>query len=280
MITNNQIRMALIAIASLNMFAASGQSNYQQANSNVSYGEVTELPYSPAAHEFSYGEDSSQIGRLWLANPAFPAGRSVIFIHGGCWLNQFDMKHTFPLASALAQAGFNVWSLEYRRTGDKGGGWPGSYNDVKAGIQYISALAEYKITIENSVIVGHSAGGHLALLAGQEFPSSKAVIGLAAITNVISYSQGNNSCETATPSFMGGTFQKQPSQYRAATPTESLLHNTTQLLHGSSDEIVNIQQSVLEGAETEILQDAGHFDWVHPGTTAFNLFLNKLEALF
>ncbi|AGH46129.1 alpha/beta hydrolase family protein [Paraglaciecola psychrophila] len=58
----------------------------------------------------------------------------VILIHGGCWLRAYDIQHTFALNIGLAQAGFNVWSLEYRRSGDIGGGWPSSYDDVKAGI--------------------------------------------------------------------------------------------------------------------------------------------------
>ena len=55
----------------------------------------------------------------------------VILIHGGCWLNSFDVNHSRPLATALSQAGFAVWSLEYRRTGDPGGGWPGTLEDIQ-----------------------------------------------------------------------------------------------------------------------------------------------------
>ena len=55
----------------------------------------------------------------------------VILIHGGCWLNSFDVNHSRPLATALNHAGFAVLSLEYRRTGDPGGGWPSTLEDIQ-----------------------------------------------------------------------------------------------------------------------------------------------------
>jgi acetyl esterase/lipase len=166
-----------------------------------------------------------------------------VFIHGDCWLNPLDMAHTFPAATALAQAGYAVWSLEYSRTGDPGGGWPGSYNDIKAGIQWIGNLSEYGINGENMVIVGHSAGGHLALLAGIDFPNSNAVVCLAAITDIVEYAAATNDCETATPIFMGSTFAPAKERYQKANPAGLNLHSKTLLLHGSVDSIVNVSQS-------------------------------------
>lgn len=254
------------------------QIDYSQTESNVSYSQVTGLEYSLPNEELNYGEDQFQFGRLWLSSK--PTENLVIFLHGGCWLNQFDMQHTYPLATALAQSGFNVWSLEYRRTGDAGGGWPGSYEDVKAGVEYLTELSDYGLSLEKSIIVGHSAGGHLALLAGREFPGLRATIGLAAITDIIAYGQGDNSCEVATPDFMGGTFDEIPARYRAANPANLTLHRSTILLHGDADNIVNIEQASIEGSRTELEPDAGHFDWVHPGTSAFQRLLDTLERLF
>jgi len=215
---------------------------------------------------------------LWLPAVVGDEGNAplVVLIHGGCWLNAFDIQHTFPLSSALAQSGFAVWSLEYRRTGDPGGGWPGSLEDVKSGLAFTSTLEDYPVDLSRMVIAGHSAGGHLALLASRQFQGAKAVIGLAAITDIIQYSKGTNSCQTATLEFMDGDHASNPSAYEAANPMGKKPHPNTVLLQGDIDAIVPMQQSGLPGARSQILQGAGHFDWLHPGTAAYQRFVDTL----
>lgn len=274
-------KLSLLATVCIIIFSCSfsnAQIDYPRTESNVSYGQVTDLEYALPDEELSYGEDQFQFGRLWLSEEN--TENLVIFIHGGCWLNQFDMQHTYPFATALAQSGFNVWSLEYRRTGDIGGGWPGSFDDIKAGVEFVEELSRLGLSLDKSIIVGHSAGGHLALLAGKEFPSLKASVGLAAIADIVAYAEGDNSCEVATPSFMGGPFEEIPGRYRAANPANLALHATTILLHGDADNIVAPEQSTLEGARGQIESGAGHFDWVHPGTSAFSRLIDTLEKLY
>lgn len=256
------------------------QISFPSAASNVNYSSVTALEYRAADHLITYGDEPFQFGRLWLPTQMSKTAKLIVFIHGGCWLNQFDMAHTYPAATALAQAGYTVWSLEYRRTGDSGGGWPGSFNDIKTGIQYISNLSLYGANIEDAVIVGHSAGGHLALLAATEFRNVHAVVGLAAITDIVKYAAGTNDCETAAALFMGSTIAQDSALYQTANPASLNLHSNTLLLHGTGDSIVSVSQSVLQNANTLDIEDAGHFDWVHPGTEAFQILLDNLEKLF
>ena len=260
--------------------ALAAEQKYPPTPPNVKYGDVLALPFRPADALYQYGEDVHQFAKLWLPANADEVSKLVVFIHGGCWLNQFDMAHTYPLATALSQSGYGVWSLEYRRTGDEGGGWPGGFEDIKDGIAYVSSLSGNSLSSAQLVIVGHSAGGHLALLAGNEFPNVRSVIGLAAISDIQTYSMGNNDCETATPLFMGGTFSELPSLYRSANPVDVGVHGETTLLHGTADSIVNISQSNLTGAKALVEEGAGHFDWVHPGTSATTLLLKTLEEAF
>lgn len=252
--------------------------------SNVSYKSVTELGFSKANEKLVYGDENPEIqyGLLWLpkkltADESVPL---IVLIHGGCWLNAFDIRHSYPLSSALAEAGYGVWSLEYRRTGDAGGGWPGSLEDIKLGLAYTSMLKGYPVDLDRMVIMGHSAGGHLALLAAAENQDIDAVIGLAAITNIVEYSRGSNSCQTATIDFMGGDYETIPASYQAANPANRTVHEKTLLLQGDIDTIIPFEQSELPGATPLLLEGAGHFDWVHPDTAAYQLLLSTLKDVF
>jgi acetyl esterase/lipase len=185
-----------------------------------------------------------------------------VFIHGGCWLNAFDYTHGQALFTALAEAGVNVYALEYRRTGDDGGGWPGSFNDVLAGTNKVLALTQTQQPSVPVSLAGHSAGGHLALLTGQAMPSAfTKVIGLAAITQPAIYAKGTNSCETATPEFFNGTPEDMPEAYKSATPSIENVQFPVVLLQGTADSIVATEQSSLSGATTMLIPGAGHFDF-------------------
>ena len=256
---------------------------YSSADSNVRYKQVTDLGFKPATKKLVYGEEypGLQYGLLWLPEDVEPEEKSplIVLVHGGCWLNAFDIEHTYPLSTALAQAGYAVWSLEYRRTGDTGGGWPGTFEDIKTGLSFTSKLQDYPIDLNRVVVAGHSAGGHLALLAGGEFQNLKAVIGLAAITDIVEYSQGTNSCQKATLEFMNGDYPANPEAYQLANPVGKKLHPNTVLLHGDIDAIVPVHQSTLLEAKSDVLTGAGHFDWVHPGTLAYQRFLSTLDEV-
>ena len=256
------------------------QIDYSTTPSNVSYADVLNLPFRSEDELHLYGDDPFQFARLWLPENENSVSKIIVFIHGGCWLNEFDMTHTFPLATALSQAGYAVWSLEYRRTGDIGGGWPGSFEDIKQGVNFLATIDNHDLNSAEFAIIGHSAGGHLALLAGKEFSQAQSIIGLAAISDIEQYSLGSNDCQTATPLFMGGTYAEQPALYDSANPKVRGVHTNTTMLHGTADNIVDIEQSSVGDANTRIVEGAGHFDWVHPGTPAAILLLNTLEETF
>jgi len=276
---------ALLSYLLVNFAANAGEEAviYPAVENNVSYQQVTAVAYTPAAARLNYAEDKPdlQYGLLWLPEASGRGEKSplVVLIHGGCWLNAYDIRHTWPMSTALAQAGYAVWSLEYRRTGDPGGGWPGTFDDIKAGLAYLPELREFPIDLNRVAVAGHSAGGHLALLAGAETDGLRAVVGLAAITDIIEYSKGDNSCQAATPKFMGGSYEEHPDAYAAANPAGKQMRSTTVLLQGDMDAIVPLRQSTLVEATVHVQEGAGHFDWVHPGTAAFQRLLATLDEL-
>lgn len=248
---------------------------------NVSFSDVLGLPYREADLTHYYGENQFQFGQLWLPATT-PARASLVLIHGGCWLNQFDIVYSHGLSSALADAGFAVWSLEYRRTGDEGGAWPGTFEDIIAGINSLNDLNG--MNTENLAILGHSAGGHLALLAGARSEllnvEPDLIVGLAAISDVVSYAAGSNTCQVATPLFMGGDVSERAQEYFDANPSNHGLHENTVLLAGDADEIVPLTQATLPGARTIISSGASHFDWAHPNTLAYRQLLELLDEHF
>lgn len=248
---------------------------------NVSFADALSFPYREADLTHSYGEDQFQFARLWLPASS-PARASLVLIHGGCWLNQFDIAYTYGMSSALADAGYAVWSLEYRRTGDEGGAWPGTFEDIIAGINSLNQIDS--LNSDRLAILGHSAGGHLALLAGARSElldvHADLIVGLAAISDVVSYAEGSNSCQTATPLFMGGDISERAQEYFDANPINHGLHENTVLMQGDIDEIVPLSQSTLPGARSIVSRGAGHFDWSHPDTTAFRRLIELLDEHF
>jgi acetyl esterase/lipase len=260
------------------------------ALNQISFSQVMELSSKANTSEkIAYGENSLQYGHLYLpVNVKDAEGVEkaplVIFIHGGCWLNAYGVGHTVALSQALAKEGYAVWSIEYRRSGDEGGGWPGSLNDVLKGVSFAQTFKGYPIDLNKVVLVGHSAGGHLALLASAEQrhvfkggATLKGVIGLAAIVDVIGYSQGANSCQAATSTFFAGSAEQKTEAYQAATPTNYTLPSQTLLLQGSADEIVHYKEAQESGLNYQIVGEAGHFDWIHPEANAYQIFLSILK---
>ena len=264
-----------------------GQFCYLPTQSNVEYSSVQELPVISPNEVLAYGKEALQFGELWL--PASSAKNEemsvnhplVVLVHGGCWLNSYDIRHTHALSTALSQSGYAVWSIEYRRVGDENGGWPGSYEDINAAIKYLPKLSNYPVQLRQVAIVGHSAGGHLALLAGvNKLYDFKAVIGLAAIVDLEKYSLGDSSCQRATLDFMGGTAEDLPNEYRAANPARLDLHELTTLIHGTNDSIVSTKHATSSTARSRVIEGAGHFDMIHPGTQSFRVLLQELATAF
>jgi acetyl esterase/lipase len=114
-----------------------------------------------------YGPASSQAVDVFL-----PSGKEphpvAILIHGGCWrdLPGAGREQLRPIASDLANRGIAVWSIGYRRADEKGGGYPGTFQDVATAIDQLRLhAAPYNLDVSRTVVVGHSAGGHLALWA-------------------------------------------------------------------------------------------------------------------
>jgi len=257
------------------------------------FAELLKMEYEPPDEIVRYGDSEFQYAEYWHGR--VPDSPLVIIIHGGCWLNAYNAEHVRPLASALNAKNYAVWSVEYRRVGDDGGGWPGSFDDIIAGINRAATLGG--IDKEKVVLLGHSAGGHMALWAAASagFPAEspfynklqlkiKGVIGLAAISNLNEYAAGNSSCEKATSRLLGGMPEAWPARYRFASPHLLSPHALTVLIHGGNDTIVPPGQSGnfhpnSEFVEVVPVSNMGHFDVINPDTIVFEKIRIALEKI-
>ena len=137
-----------------------------QPQRSRTFNEVAAMPSRPADARITYGAAPEQFGELRL--PTGPGPHPVVvLIHGGCWRAEYDITHIAPLATALADDGWAVWAIEYRRVGSPGGGWPGTFVDVGTAIDHLRTVAKtHPLDLSRVVVAGHSAGGHLALWSG------------------------------------------------------------------------------------------------------------------
>ena len=250
------------------------------------YSDIDRLPKPPADHRIPYGKAAQQFADLRL--PKGPGPHPVaVLIHGGCWLSDYNLDHTGAMAAALAGAGIAVWSLEYRRIGDPGGGWPGTFDDVEAGARRLKDSAkEYNLDLNRVVAIGHSAGGQLALyLAARKTIPLKGAVGLAAITDLARYrALGGNQCGTDFGKLMGGSPAEFPERYRTASPIEAKASTPQLLFQGELDTVVPVSFArdyarAVPAASLTVFPNAGHFELIAPAAQEFAAVLSALLGL-
>ncbi|MDA1307370.1 MAG: alpha/beta hydrolase [Acidobacteria bacterium] len=246
------------------------------------------MPSRPADHHIPYGDAPEQFGELRLPSGAGPHP-VVVLIHGGCWRAEYDITHVAPLATALSDAGFAVWAIEYRRVGSSGGGWPGTFLDVGAALDHLRAVAtRHPLDLAHIVVAGHSAGGHLALwsAARGRLPTAspvavpdpllpRGVVAIAGITDLQAYASSSG-CGSAVVPLLGGAVDAVPERYAQASPVLLVPPVPVHLIVGAADTIVPRTQAdaFLRAAGTRTtvrtVEGAGHFDLIAPDRDAWS----------
>lgn len=251
---------------------------------------ILDRPAPPADRRVRYGDNPLQFADLRLPGGDGPHP-CAIAIHGGFWRNRYDLIYLGHLCAALADRGIATWNIEYRRAGDPGGGWPGTFHDVIAASRYLfDHAAELGIDPKRVITLGHSAGGHLASwlasllnvpkesdIAAEALPL-RGVVPLAGVLDLERCWELGLS-DDAVGGFLGGTPEEVPERYAATSPVALVpSHAPHLLLHGTWDENVPIelseryqQAATAAGGRSALLAlpRADHFDVVDPESPAW-----------
>lgn len=250
-----------------------------------------------------YGSHPDQAADVRFTEAAGPAPL-IVFLHGGFWRAEYDTTHTWPLSQSLASAGYHVATPEFRRVGQEGGGWPGTFDDVAAAVDTVPGLVAAeagagRVDLGRIVLAGHSAGGHLALWAAgrhrlpagsrwhrADAPGLTGVVALAAISVL---AQADSLGDGAVANLLGGTREQVGERYAEADPVALLpIGSMVTLLHGADDDRVPVAQSRTYasrawgvGDTVELREMAGceHFGLIDPQSSAWPAVLNAVASL-
>lgn len=224
----------------------------------------------------AWGDGPDQVADLRRGGRRAASRPLLAIVHGGFWRPRYDRTHTGPMAAALAAAGWSVASLEYRRLP---GSPDASVTDVLAAL---AALPEQARDHDGRVVaIGHSAGGHLALLAGAGPPSRLCgVLALAPVAD-LRLAQALHLGDEATTAFLGGDAETRADldPIRLATPAVA-----TTMLHGAQDTTVPlaVAQSyarVHPAVRLRVLDPCGHYAVIDPSSGAWPEVVAEIERL-
>ena len=272
----------------------------------VTFSQLLGQPRQSADHRLAYGADPLQFGELWVPK----TGRRhpvIVLIHGGCWRADLPGTELMDyMAADLRDRGYAVWNLEYRRIGHPGGGYPGTFRDIAAGVDHLRALAlQYGLDLRRVAVSGHSAGGHLALWAAgrDRLPAAsplrvadplpvRGAVSLAGIADLSSYREtGPDAC--GGPSTIDSLVGIQGADGRdvfADTSPPSLLPlgDRQVVVSGALDHIVpprfgqeyaTAAAKAGDPAASVVLEGAGHFELIDPTSAVWPRILSAYSDL-
>ncbi|MFZ5827469.1 MAG: alpha/beta hydrolase family protein [Bacillota bacterium] len=173
-------------------------------------------------HRLPYGSTEWQFGELRLPEGAGPHP-AVIVIHGGGWQASTDLAYMRPAALHLTRRGLATWTIEYRRMGNPGGGWPGTLDDILQATDYLleEAAPAHGIDPRRVVALGHSSGGQLAAWLGVQRPVLAGVVSLAGVLDMAAQYRLRRELGASNyvADLLGGSPEEVPARYAAASPT-------------------------------------------------------------
>ena len=295
---------SLAALAFLAGCAAQGAPSQSPLNVPLmTWSDLTdrELPQPTSSH--AYGDHPSQFSDLWLPDGPGPHP-AVLMIHGGCWQKSIADRSLMNYAAEdLRQRGMAVWNVEYRGVDETGGGYPGTYLDVRAAAHHLLEIGpSLNLDIGQIVAFGHSAGGHLAAWTAVQsnIPQGSSIGRDAALpVSTVVISGGLADLEASAPvtletclaniidDLTGPPSADRPDVF-SDTSVPELLPTPVALIsvNGDQDRIAPpelgqalTEQVIASGADGQFIEvpETGHVELIAPGTAAFEFQANILK---
>ena len=262
----------------------------------------------PPGRRIAYGTDALQFGELRVPSTNGPHPIAIV-VHGGCWvakLGNMDeravaMDNMRPVAAALTAAGIATWNVEYRRLGNPGGGWPGTFQDVARATDFVRTLAAAnRLDLTRVIAIGHSAGGHFVmwLATRPKLPTTSDLYmsDPLLLTGVVDL-DGPPDLKATIPlqqpvcgspvitNLMGGTPDERPERYRAASPVELLPLGVRQeffagrMFAALAAPYETAAKQAGDVLHLTVLANAGHFVFIDPQSDVWPQVLAAVKRL-
>jgi acetyl esterase/lipase len=247
-------------------------------SSDLSSQDILSQSQPQPDERVAYGADPNQFLEVRLPRAKSPSP-ALLNIHGGFWRAKYDLTHAGHLCAALRTAGIATFNVEYRRVGNPGGGWPGTFEDIRSAYQFVRQHhARFQFDPDRFVVMGHSAGAQLALCLAAHESSVRNVISLAGVVD-LNQAFALHLSHDAVAEFLGGTPEVVPDHYREADPMQLSIPQARQwLLHGREDDTVppkfsqdyaERKKKAGESVQLIAIENATHFDLIDPASEAF-----------
>ncbi|MFF2473524.1 alpha/beta hydrolase family protein [Streptomyces sp. NPDC058066] len=269
-------------------------------------------PVVPPDVTVAYGDHPDQVVDFYAPRDGAESAPLVVALHGGAWRAPYDRQHLTPFADFLARRGFAVANIEYRRgsslpqqggTGPVAGRWPETFDDIATALDALPRLVREALPQgdpRRTVVVGHSAGGQLALWAAarhllpEDVPWHTAapaplrgVVALAPIADFVT-ARDLDVCSGAPAQFLGGepVFEERlPYADPAALLPTGI---ATTLVQGRTDTTVPyaVAEAYADAAAKAgevvgltLLEDVGHFPLIDPAADACAVVAEEIAQL-
>ncbi len=240
----------------------------------------------------AYGPHARHVGDWWLPDRVEQRLPTVVLVHGGFWRPEWDLSLEDDVAADLAARGILVWNVDYRPSSEP---WPATLADVAAAHDH--ACTSPRADLARTAVVGHSAGGHLALWlasrrrlpagapgAAPRVPPPVLVVAQAPVADLREAARlGLGS--GAVQALLGGAPADVPDRVAVADPLGLLPTGVpTVCVHGEADDDVPIAQSEAfvaraGGAARLVRLPGGHLEHLDPAGAAVAVLRDAVSGL-
>jgi acetyl esterase/lipase len=244
---------------------------------------------------YRYGEHYRQVSDLWL-----PTGdRRAVFlvvVHGGGWEAGYDRRDINDFVGDMVGRGYPVLNVDYRGFGD-GGGWPSTFTDTATAVDLAAvAGSQFSLPMDRVCIVGHSAGGHLAMWAaarrglpqGAPGADPRVTPAIAASLSGVLHPSVAYGEDANVAGLFGGSPTDFPDRFAIGDPSRRAPYRMPLWAGaGTSDEVVPYSQTQFfcdtvraagDTVEEQLVPGANHVAGKEPGGPIVPLFRTWLEG--